>query len=219
MNTQLVDLLLKDIPYNFETAEKWYMNELTQGNNVKPQVIKRITEPVHQAVYVINDKKQNPEQDPEQNPEQDPEQEINTAKLTPESMTKGSNVKRDYKKNNDLSFIDFIAGKVDDMFAIYPYETKRDIRQYTKGQLIDWVAKNARAFFGPSTSRAISACIRNQHTDMADVERFAEFVSFLMNVPVQAGTKIVVWHGYKEKTRIPGCHLFMKPHNVYIKAQ
>jgi len=101
MNTQLVDLLLKDIPYNFETAEKWYMNELTQGNNVKPQVIKRITEPVHQAVYVINDKKQNPEQDPEQ--------EINTAKLTPESMTKGSNVKRDYKKNNDLSFIDFIA--------------------------------------------------------------------------------------------------------------
>lgn len=222
MDNQFANLLLKEIPPHFATAEKWYSDELTQGNSIKYQAIKRIKDSIHQPVYVIKDenntKPKEENQEKQEKQENHEEQATNNVELAPEPITKDkNNIKREYKKKDtELSFVDFIAKHIDDMFSIYPYETKRDIRQYTKGQLIDWVSKNARTFFGPATSRAISACIRNQHENMADVERFAEFVSFLLNVPVQAGTKIVVWHGFKENTRVPVFSLRMKPHNIYV---
>ena len=128
-----------------------------------------------------------------------------------------NNNKQDASPKDTKQLVDFLAGRIDEMFQMYPFETRRDIRAHLRERLIDWVSRNARGFFGPSTSRAISACLRGQRdVVMADVERFAEFVSFLLDVPVQAGSKVVVWHGYTAETRDPACSLVMKPQGVFV---
>lgn len=115
-----------------------------------------------------------------------------------------------------ISFVDFFASHLDDMYQLYPYETKRDIRQHLRERLISWVSQHAREFFGPSTSRAISACLRGHNLTMADVERFAELVSFLLDAAIQVGPKTVVWHGYDRPSRVPLCSLGVKSQGVFV---
>lgn len=121
-------------------------------------------------------------------------------------------------RGDTVPFLDMFAGMIDPLFQMYPYETKRDIRQHLKTRLVDWVSQNARAFFGPSTSRSISACIRGHSITLADVERFGELVSFFMDAAVQVGTKIIVWHGYGSTGRKPACSLVMKQQGVFVSG-
>lgn len=128
--------------------------------------------------------------------------------------------KKDEKKtkiSSSISFIDAIVSNVDDMFHMYPPETKRDIRIHTKERLIDWVSLYARKFFGPSTSRSISACLRKNAISLSDVERFAEFVSFMFECPVLVVNKTIIWHGYDNKSREPFCELLIKEQGVFFK--
>jgi hypothetical protein len=122
------------------------------------------------------------------------------------------------ERASTVPFLDFLACRVDDMFRMYPFETRRDIRSYLRERLIDWVSTHARGFFGPSASRAISLCLRGQGNsiDMADVERFAELVSFLLDAPIRAGTKIVAWHGHTGTARDPLCSLLIKPQGIFV---
>ena len=121
-------------------------------------------------------------------------------------------------KDNTVSFIDYIASHIDDMFSIYSYEIRRDARMYAKEKLVDWASLYARKFFGPSTSRSISSCMRARGIEMGDLERFSEFVSFLMDIPVKVGNKVVVWHGFSGTSRNPVCELFIKKQGVFVKG-
>jgi len=116
-----------------------------------------------------------------------------------------------------MPFVEMFAAMIDPMYQMYGYETKRDIRQHLKTRLIDWVSQNARAFFGPSTSRSISACIRGNDIMQADLERFAELVSFFVDAAVLVGTKVVVWHGYgPTASRTPIYTLVLKQQGVFV---
>jgi hypothetical protein len=117
-----------------------------------------------------------------------------------------------------VPFLDMLADMIDPLFNMYLYENKRAIRQHLKTRLIDWVSQNARAFFGPMTSRSISACIRGHNITLADMERFGELVSFFMDAAVLVGTKIVVWHGYGSTDRKPVCSLVMKQQGVFVSG-
>jgi hypothetical protein len=121
-------------------------------------------------------------------------------------------------KDETVHLLDALAAMIDPLFKMYPYETKRDIRQHLKETIVDWVAKHARTFFGPSTSRSISVCIRgHSNITMADVERAAELVSFFMEVPVRVGEKTVVWHGYGDGSREPALSLITKQQGVFVR--
>lgn len=121
------------------------------------------------------------------------------------------------KKEDTVSFIDAFASNIDEMFSMYSYETKRDIRVYVRDKLIDWVSLHARKFFTPSTSRSISTCLRTRGIQMADLEKFAELVSFFLEQPIKAGNKVVVWHGYTNPSRDPVCELIIKQQGVFVK--
>ncbi len=192
MEEALRSLLPKIVEPGFAIPNTWHIEPLTQGNAHNTLEIISIRDKRSDLVSVI----------------QDAEDTSGKQKDTPE--------KRSKRDQNTKQFVDVFAAKVDEMFHIYPFETKRDIRIHLRERLIDWVSRHARGFFGPSTSRAISACLRGQGIVMADVERFAEFVSFLFDGPVKAGIKTVVWHGYTDTTRDPVCELVMKPQGVFV---
>lgn len=138
------------------------------------------------------------------------------APVAPTNAPKPKHLQRPYT----VSFLDMFASRIDDMFTMYPYETKRDIRTHLRTRLIDWVAQNARGFFGPSTSRAISACLRGRDITVQDLERFAEMVSFFVGAPVRVGKKLVVWHGYEGDKpgyeRDCACELVLKQQGVFV---
>jgi len=115
-----------------------------------------------------------------------------------------------------VPFLDMLAGMIDPLYDMYLYENKRAMREHLKTRIVDWVSQNARAFFGPMTSRSISACIRGHSITLADMERFGEFVSFFMDAAVLVGTKIIVWHGYGSTARNPICSLVMKQQGVFV---
>lgn len=121
------------------------------------------------------------------------------------------------EKPKTVSFLDALATNIDEMFPIYPADTKRDIRLCLKERLIDWVSLHARKFFGPSTSRSISTCLRSRGATAADLEKFAELVSFFLDQPIQAGSKVVVWHGYASPSRDPACEILLKQQGVFVK--
>lgn len=177
-------------------AEAWHSDELTQGESHQHRFLER---PAARA------------QAPAHVPVQAP--------AAPRAVTTYGALREASPDAHTQSFADFLASHIDDMFTMYSYDTKRDIRQYLRDRLISWVSEHAREFFGPSTSRAISACLRGQNLTMADVERFAEFVSFLLDSPIQAGAKTVVWHGTQGTegtSRVPLCSLSIKSQGVFV---
>lgn len=201
MEETLNALLPEIVSSNFEMPDVWHNHKLTQGNGHDILKINSIREKKTDMLSMIQEISNN-------------SHEALDIHDTADTRRKKSAV---IKKDTKL-FVDVLAPKIDEMFQMYPYETKRAIRNHLRERLIDWVAKNARVFFGPSTSRAISACLRGQGIVMADVERFAEFVSFMLDGPVKAGIKIVVWHGYVDKGREPICELMIKPQGVFVST-
>lgn len=197
----LQELLLETLPFtNYQTAEKWYENILTQGHSLPTKIaVTTVTQmvtsssvPIQQSEELLQD---------------------NTSTEKPEQLEKPEKKKRD----DTVSFIDAFASNIDEMFSMYSYETKRDIRVHIRDKLIDWVAIHARKFFGPSTSRSISTCLRTRGITMDDLQKFAELVSFFLDQPIKAGNKVVVWHGFSSSSRDPICELVIKQQGVFVK--
>lgn len=201
MEDPLKLLLQETVQDGFEMPDRWHGHDLTQGNGHPQLVITSIREK-----KVTTDLVSMMETD-EQHVQEKPD-------------TKHSRQSR--QTNQTRQIVDILASKIDEMFRMYPFEMKRDIRICLRERLINWVSKHARGFFGPSTSRSISACLRGQGIVMADVEKFAEFVSFMLDGPVKAGIKTVIWHGYTDTAtnsstvREPICELVMKPQGVFV---
>lgn len=207
MEQQLYNLLPDSIPSGQCAADTWHSDDLTQGNHKPPE------KPI--SVFHSSEPPASAE----------PVEPSTPAAPQPKQPTKARST-----KDASVSFLDMLASCVDEMFRIYPYETKRDIRCHLRDRLIDWVAANARSFFGPSTSRSISVCLRAANIEMDDLVRFAQFVSFLLDAPVKAGNKIVVWHGHdstsesesesasaSKPSRDPVCSLVIKKQGVFVE--
>lgn len=197
----LQELLLETLPFtNYQTADKWYENILTQGHSLPTkigvttvtQMVTNSSVPIQQSEQLLKD--------------------ITTTEKS-EQLEKPEKKRRE----DTISFIDAFASNIDEMFSMYSYETKRDIRLYIRDKLIDWVAIHARKFFGPSTSRSISTCLRTRGITMDDLQKFAELVSFFLNQPIKAGNKVVVWHGFSNSSRDPVCELVIKQQGVFVK--
>lgn len=201
----LQELLFETPPFtNYHTAEKWYDDILTQGHalpNKMPDNTTKTDNIIITQMATISS---------EQIPTSEEQEQLSQ---NPDKSDKSQKKKRD----DTISFIDAFASNIDEMFSMYSYETKRDIRLYIRDKLIDWVAVHARKFFGPSTSRSISTCLRTRGITMDDLQKFAELVSFFLNQPIQAGNKTVVWHGFSSSSRDPICELIIKQQGVFVK--
>lgn len=216
MEQQLYDLLPDTLPNEQISAEKWYDNEFTQGNH------KSIEKNVH--IFGNSTPTHTATPTPDTEPEIPPEvvTGISNNAVKPSNKPKTEKDKKP-TKGASISFVDMLAARIDDMFHIYSYETKRDIREHLKIKLIDWASINARSFFGPSASRSISVCLRGVDVAVDDTERFAQMVSFFLNAPVKAGNKVVVWHGYDNSVdtsgtgREPVCSLVIKKQGVFVE--
>lgn len=213
MDTSIADLLLDTVSINGDHPEKWYDDIFTQGNSL----VRDLTN--------ISEKKDTTNDNNNNNNinlvfEETTSKTISDTNTDTNNHTSSTEQKYHKKpRESTISFIDAFASNIDDMFHIYSYETKRDIRQYIKNQLIDWVSKHARVFFGPSTSRSISTCLRSRGLaiSMTDIEKFAEMVSFFLEQPIQVGSKVIVWHGFQSSSRDPICELILKQQGVFVK--
>lgn len=187
MDPTILALLPVSVPDSHKVPEEWGADILTQGAGMDECV---------------------------EHTEIDPKPEVKS--VPQKTVKKTKNPKK--PERDTMPFLEMFASMIDPMYQIYPYETKRDIKQHVKTRLTDWVSQNARAFFGPSTSRSISVCIRGSSEVMqADLERFAELVSFFVDAAVLVGTKVVVWHGYgSTASRDPIYTLVLKQQGVFV---